>query len=242
VLTLGLWAALALLAYTVKGFGGFGDALVVMPVLAVLYSPRVALGTSALLDLVVGVGFLAVLGFPTGLQLARLRAMAGYMVVGTVVGSLGAALVPRRVLLFLVALVVVVLAVRLLRPSPASSGLPSRVALQVSALLAGVSGGLVGVSGPFLVAGVARLGKAEMRQLLVAIFLVEALVKTVVYAATATIDGQALRLATLAAPAVVVGLVVGAWLHAHASQAQFTRALGFLLLALAAAPLAAALA
>ena len=241
MLTLELWVAAALLAYVVKGFGGFGPALVVMPTLAVLYSPRVALGTSALLDLVVGAGFLAVLGFPTGAQLVRLRAMAGALVVGTVVGSLGAALVPRRVLLFLVAAAVVVLAVRLLR-APAAAKTPSRVGLQVSALLAGLSGGLVGVSGPLLVAGVARLGKAQMRQLLVAVFLVEAVVKTVLYAATATIDARCVHLALLAAPAVVVGLAVGAWLHTRAAQERFTRVLAFLLLALAAAPLVAALA
>ena len=42
MLTLVLWCAAALIAYTFKGFSGFGPALVVVPVLSVLWSPATA--------------------------------------------------------------------------------------------------------------------------------------------------------------------------------------------------------
>lgn len=239
---LAVWFAAALLAYTIKGFSGFGPALVVVPTLSVLYSPRTALGTSAVIDFVVGIGFLVFLGLDRTHVRLLLR-MTGPLVVGTIVGSFAVTLVPRKALLALVGLSVLGLAFGMLRTGrPSVTGPGKSMPLQLSCLLAGLSGGLVGVSGPFIVAGTARFDKSEMRRLLVAVFLVEGIVKIAVYGFTGTINAQSLGLASAAGPAIVCGMVAGVWLHKRVSQEQFIKIIGWLLVIIALQPIAMSLA
>jgi uncharacterized membrane protein YfcA len=238
--TLVLWCTAALIAYTMKGFSGFGPALVVVPVLSVLYSPATALGTSAVIDAVVGGCFLVYLGLSSS-QLKMLSRMLGSLVVGTVIGSASVAFVPRQALLALVGVSVLGLAIQLLRTGKPGLAAPGRqMPLQLSCFLAGLSGGLVGVSGPFMVAGTARFDKAEMRRLLVAVFLVEGIVRIATYAFMGTIEMQSLQLGAIAVPVIVFGMILGIWLHSRVSEKRFITIIAWFLVAVAIQPLASA--
>ncbi|WP_104082762.1 sulfite exporter TauE/SafE family protein [Cryobacterium sp. Y11] len=240
-MTLLVWCTAALIAYTIKGFSGFGPALVVVPVLSVLYSPATALGTSALVDAVVGACFIAYLGLSMA-QLKMLRRMLASLVIGTVIGSMLVAYIPRQILLILVGLSVLGLAIQLLRTGKPGFTVSGRqMPLQLSCFLAGLSGGLVGVSGPFMVAGTARFEKAEMRRLLVAVFLVEGIVRIATYAFMGTIEMQSLELGAIALPAIVLGMVLGIWLHTRVSEKRFITVIAWFLMAVAIQPLASAL-
>jgi len=168
--------------------------------------------------------------------------MAGPLVVGTVVGALTVTLLPGKVLLGVVGLAVLGLAVQLLRTGqPTLTRTGRSIPLTVSCLLAGLSGGLVGMSGPFIVAGTARFDKGEMRRLLVAVFLIEGVVKVVLYTVTGTITVQSLQLTAVGGPAILAGLTVGIWLHRRVSQALFIKVIGWLLVIIAIQPIASAL-
>lgn len=232
-----LWLAAALLAYTIKGFSGFGPALIVLPTLSVLYDARLALAASSIIDVAVGLVLFAIWRFQAE-ERRLLLTICGYVAVGTLAGSLLAGVVPEDALLLLIGVFVVVLAVRLgLRGTTALPTGTVRNSLPVAGVLAGLSGGLVGISGPFLVAGTAHFDKTSMRRVLVGVFLVEGLVKTVVYSLNDVLTPRAFAVSAIAAPTVVAGLILGSWLHHKVSQAAFLRLLALILLVAGLQPL-----
>jgi uncharacterized protein len=81
--------------------------------------------------------------------------------------------------------------------------------------------GLVGISGPFMVAGSARYNKDSMRRLLVVIFFLEGMVKLVVYSINGILVRQSVELSVIAAPGIIAGVLIGAWLHNRVSQPLF---------------------
>jgi uncharacterized protein len=227
--TLLVWLGAALVAYTIKGFSGFGPALIVVPTLSALYSPETALGTSTVID--VAVGFVLLLTWrPTKIEMSLLARLILFISVGTVVGALLAGVLPQEALLLLIGISVLLLAVKLAFSGTTTVptgrwGIPP----WLGGILAGVSGGLVGISGPFMVAGTSRYEKSSMRRLLVVVFLVEGLVKLVVYSLNGILTRQCFDLGFKALPAIIVGLVIGAWLHNRVSQQLFLRVLAGIL-------------
>jgi hypothetical protein len=221
-------------AYFLKGFSGFGPALIFMPVASIVYSPQLALATSAVVDIVVGVGFLVALHYSA--EEKRLIArMTVYVAAGAVVGASLAGVLPTGVLLALIAVFVFVLGVRMLLAAGEhlAAGFVARRSIAVACIAGGVSGGLTGISGPFVVAGAAQLDKGAFRRILVAVFLVESIVKTVVYGATGIPFGQVIALSLAIAPFIAIGLAIGALAHFRVSQRRFFQVTGAVLVALA---------
>jgi len=161
---------------------------------------------------------------------------------GTAAGALLAGVLAREVLLLLIGVTVVLLAVQL--AFSGTTAVPTgrwQLPSWLGGVLAGISGGLVGISGPFMVAGTRNYEKSSMRRLLVAVFLLEGLVKLVVYGVNGILTRQSLELGAVAFPAIVVGLVVGAWLHNRVSQDLFLRILAGILLIAGLEPIITAL-
>ena len=239
--TLLIWLAAALVAYTIKGFSGFGPALIVVPTLSALYSPETALGTSTVIDVAVGI-VLLLTWRPTRGEMSLLAKLGLYITVGTVMGALLAGVLPREALLLLIGISVLLLAVKL--AFSGTTTVPTGrwdLPPWLGGILAGVSGGLVGISGPFMVAGTSRFEKSSMRRLLVVVFLLEGLVKLVVYSLNGILAPQSFELSIKALPAIIVGLVIGAWLHNRVSQQLFLRILAGILFAAGLEPIVAAL-
>jgi hypothetical protein len=134
------------------------------------------------------------------------------------------------VLLLLIGISVLLLAVKLALSG--STAVPTgrwELPPWLGGILAGVSGGLVGISGPFMVAGTSRYEKSSMRRLLVVVFLIEGLVKLVVYSTNGILTSRCFNLSLKAVPAIIAGLVIGAWLHNRVSQQLFLRILAGIL-------------
>jgi len=227
--TLLIWLGAALLAYTIKGFSGFGPALIVVPTVSALYSPETALGTSTVIDVAVGI-VLLLTWRPTRDEMSLLAKLGLSISVGTVMGALLAGVLPREALLLLIGISVLLLAVKLALSG--TTAVPTgrwEIPPWLGGILAGISGGLVGISGPFMVSGTARYEKSSMRRLLVVVFLLEGLVKLIVYSANGILTRQSFDLSFRALPAIVAGLVVGAWLHNRVSQQLFLRILAGIL-------------
>lgn len=223
------------LAYFLKGFSGFGPALVFVPTVSVLLDPELALAGSALIDLVVGAGLLATFRYsPEERRLiARMVvAMAG----GTIMGAALAGAIPPEAILLLIGVAVLGLGIDLaLRPREELPAIhiSGSQRLRAGCFAGGVTGGLVGISGPFVVGAVAGLDKSVFRRVLVAVFLVEQALKLAVYGAVGVWSEQALGLAVVAAPAIGVGLLAGYRLHLRVSQTAFRRVTGAILTLLA---------
>lgn len=233
---LALFAAIVL-AYFLKGFSGFGPALIFVPAVSLVFSPALALSGSAFVDLLVGAGLAGKLR-ATREELRLVARMAAAMGVGTVGGAVLAGLVDTTVLLFLIGATVLFLGVQLLRKpaEPMATPAPGFVTnrLYGACLAGGVTGGLVGISGPFIVAGAASLEKSVFRRVMVVLFLVESALKVPIYALVGIWSEQTLSLALLAGPAVLLGLVLGYRAHLHVDQRRFTLAIGALLVLLGA--------
>ncbi len=226
-----LYAAVVV-AYFLKGFSGFGPALIFVPVVSVIFTPALALSGSAFADLLVGAGLAGTLK-ATRDELRLVARMAVAMGFGTVVGAVLAGLVNTTVLLTLIGATVLLLGLQLIaKPAerlaaPVPGFMTHRV--YAACLAGGVTGGLVGISGPFIVAAAASLEKSVFRRVLVFLFLVESVLKVIVYALVGIWSEQVLNLTLLAGPAILLGLVVGYRAHLHVDQRRFTLAVGALL-------------
>jgi uncharacterized membrane protein YfcA len=220
-------------AYFLKGFSGFGPALIFVPVVSVVFTPALALSGSAFVDLIVGAGLAGALRSSRD-ELRLVGRMAVAMGCGTVAGAVLAGLVDTTVLLTLIGATVLLLGVQLIvRPAErlGSEPVPGFMTHRVYAacLAGGLTGGLVGISGPFIVAAAASLEKSVFRRVLVLLFLVESVIKVVVYALVGIWSEQVLSLTLLAGPAILLGLVLGYRAHLHVDQRRFTLAVGALL-------------
>lgn len=224
--------AAVVVAYFLKGFSGFGPALIFVPVVSVVFSPALALSGSAFVDLLVGAGLAGTLK-ATREELRLVARMAVAMGFGTVAGAVLAGLVDTTVLLTLIGATVLLLGLQLVaRPAerlaaPVPAFMTHRV--YAACLAGGLTGGLVGISGPFIVAAAASLEKSVFRRVLVLLFLVESALKVIVYALVGIWSEQVLSLTLLVAPAILLGLVLGYRAHLHVDQRRFTFAVGALL-------------
>ncbi len=76
--------------------------------------------------------------------------------------------------------------------------------------------------------------KSAIRRMLVAIFLIEGVIKAIIYAGSSVMTEESLKLSAIAVPAIALGLFCGNALHHRVSQKTFVRAVSALLLGLAA--------
>ena len=231
--TLLLTALAVFAAYFLKGFSGFGPALVMIPVFSLLFGPARALATATLIDLGVGFVLLATLRYRPGDGRLILRMSLG-VALGSVLGASLAGVVPRDVVL--AAIGVAVLAMGLLWivwRSPLPPGIAAAAGsrrLWAGCVLGGFTGGLVGISAPFIVvAARLMLDKDAFRRILVAVFLVEGVVKLAVYRSVGIWSADASALALLVCPAVAAGLLVGARSHLRVGERAFSLVVGVLL-------------
>jgi uncharacterized protein len=207
-------AAIVLLAFAVKAATGFGPALVVVSLGSLVVGPVTAVILAAFIDLL---GGLAVAWLDRSRRASVPWApLAAVMAASAVVGGILLPHIPTATLAKAVGAGVLgfglwMLAATVRRrdagpPPPHRSG-PADYGI---AGAAGLAGGLIGVAGPPLILWFgAKLPKAEFRALLVPLFLVTALARVATYGATGQVDGDVLRLALLALPALPLGMVLG---------------------------------
>lgn len=232
-------AALAVgLGQLVKGVTGFGSALVAMPMLVALFGPRDALAV------MVGVDTLTSLVLLPGIwKLIRWRlvlAVSAPLIAGQFVGTSLLFYVPERpVALLLGALVIALGGSIAWRPSPRGWGelddLPPGSGPwlwlgSVAGFTGGCLQGLVGASGPPLVAWARRFYSDRFgRAHLIAVFAVGAvLLWAQLTWRTGGLGASGLRIAACI-PTMLGGSLLGQWLAPRLSRELFGRLVGVLL-------------
>ena len=215
-------AGAAILAGLVRGFSGFGSALVASPSLAALYGPKVAVPVALLLELALAVPLV-----PAVARLVDRHRTAVLCAAATVTVPLGAALlavVDARTLRWVICGLVFV-AIAVLAFGWRYHGRPRTSATAATGALSGLLGGSTGLSGPpvifFELAGTQPI--ANMRAGFIVFFSWVDVVAIVSFAIAGTLDSEVLSLAALLTVPYLAGAAVGTRMFGLASPDFYRR-------------------
>ena len=214
--------AAALVAGAVRGFSGFGSALVLSPSLAALYGARVAVPVALLLELALAGPFV-----PPAARLVDRRRTALLCVAAAVMVPLGAYLlsVVDGVALRWVICALVFAAVAILGFGWRYHGRPHAAATAATGALSGLLGGATGLTGPpvifYELAGSAPIER--MRASFIIFFAWVDIVALVSFAFTGTLGGRPLLIAVALVAPYLAAAGVGARLFGRASETFYRR-------------------
>ena len=212
----------ALLAGAVRGFTGFGSALILSPSLAALYGPQVAVPVALLLEFALAAPFV-----PPAVRLVDRRRTALLCVAAAVTIPLGAYVltaVDARALRWAICAMVLV-AVAIIGSGWRYHGRPHPAATAATGALSGLLGGSTGLSGPpvifYELSGSGPI--ARMRASFMVFFAWVDVVALASFAATGTLRARPLVIA-LALVAPYLGAAgIGARLFGRASETFYRR-------------------
>lgn len=211
-------------AAAVKGTIGFGFPLIAIPLLSTILGPHVAVPVVAIPTLLSNVFLVTRGGFSRAT--APLAMVLVGLVLGTPVGAmLITALDPRAlsVLIGAVALLyALAAALRLTVRVPPAAGMP---AAPVVGLLAGLMGGLTGITSPLLASylHLLRIEKREFVFWITVMFFVGNVVQVGSYARLGFYTGPVLRISLLACLPMVVGTAAGIAMQDRLQPEAFSR-------------------
>jgi len=226
--------ATALLAYFIKGFTGFGPALIMVPVLTLLFDPTTAIMTSTVLDLISG-GILFVSVYRR-LDWKFVGPMSVMLSIGTYFGAallphLDATRLSKIIGAGLLTFIVLLLIQDFVNKKPVFSNQWIHWAGYPVALISGFGGGLLGISGPVLVLYMKFLyDKTYFRDQLIGIFFFCALWRILLYRAfEIPVNIDSVLLLTMLSIGLI-GLWIGTRLHSSIDEQKFNRVVIIILL------------
>ncbi len=214
---------IAVLAGGVRGFSGFGSALIYMPLMSAVYGPPIAAVTFLLVDLITGT-FFSVRALPQ----VQWREIIPLVVPASVTAPLGALALTvmnpihlRWILFFfvLVALVAMVTGWRY-------SGRPRLPITMGVGACAGILGGAVQISGvPILIYWFGSTHSAlVIRANLIVFFTLMSISLGIIYLVKGLITPQVMAIAVFAAPALGLAMQVGSYFFHRTSETVYRRA------------------
>lgn len=230
-------AAAALGAYFLRAASGIGSALILVPLGAIAVGTLDAIVLSAFLDLISGA---IILGLDRRSPVeANWRVLALAMAVGVVAGSLGLRSIPVSYLGKVLGVITVAAAAWFLAGRPGTrvqeqprGDRPRPWAGMAVCLVAGILGGVSGISGPPLAIYFgSRMAKGTFRSVVTRLFMVEAVLRVVLYLAIGLVGWQMVWLLAVSVPAMVLGTFVGNRVFLKLNERWFGALIGLVLLA-----------
>jgi uncharacterized membrane protein YfcA len=213
---------ISVLSGAVRGFSGFGSALIYVPLMSALYGPQTGAATFLLTDFVTGIVFslgvwrLAVWREVIPIALAAILAAQ----FGTLILQYADPVALRWTMAALVLVIVVVLS-----SGWRYHGKPMLLVTIGVGLVAGVLGGAVQISGPpvvlFWLSSMASV--AVVRANFVVFFAVMAAALVVTYLSAGLLTAEVLAIATIVAPLHILAMFAGAKLFHFASELTYRR-------------------
>jgi len=224
--------AISILAGAVRGFSGFGSALIFIPLISAVYGPQIAAATFVTIDLAVGAFFVPRVwrdaDFRQILPLAIAAVTAAQF--GTLILLYADPSTLRWGISVLVGLVVFILA-----SGWRYHGRPVLAVTICVGLLAGLMGGAVQMSGPPII--VYWLGSAAaaavVRANFIVYFTIFSAASVVTYAVRGLLPPDILMLALLIGPLQITAMAIGSRLFYLASEKTYRR-VAYLIVALSA--------
>jgi len=214
--------AIAVLAGVVRGFSGFGSALIYMPLMAAVYEPRVAAVTLLMIDFVSTAPYaLGAFRHCTWREVLPIFLAAS---VGIPFGALALTAVDPTILRWFMALVVLAL-LAVLMSGWHYEGQP-RLPLTIGVgLFSGVGGGAVQIAGPAVI--IYWLGggnpAATVRANLLVYFLLTEIVLIAAYVWQGLFDANLSALSMLLAPPFFIATAAGAYFFHGSSDLLYRR-------------------
>jgi uncharacterized membrane protein YfcA len=225
--------AIAAFAFFVRGFSGFGSALVMTPLLLLLFDLPTTVTISAMMSVVTGFT-LAKRAWPD-VDRRRLRVILTVGVPAILVGSQLLVRVDSKLLARVFGVVIVLFAARMLlalrgdrtrqRAWPDWSG-------YLAGAVSGFMGGAFGTSGPPILIYLENQVETRyaLRATLLAYFFVVDGVRLATYFAVGVVRWQALLIGTLAIPAGIAGGYLGTHVHGKMNERTFRVVIAVMLL------------
>jgi uncharacterized membrane protein YfcA len=225
-------AAVAVIAGMVRGFAGFGAAMVMTPVFSALYGPEVGIVLCMLLEIVVALPLLPRAVKHVDWRVIGLLLLAA--VVGAPLGNLVLTMVPPEPMRWLIS-AIVLSAVAMLASGWRYSGPPRPAATLAAGAVSGFLNGLSGMAGPpiafYYLAGTEAAVK--VRANLTTYFVFVDLIALSLFFGRDLVGAHTAVQSVFLAPAVILGGLVGERLFPLASEGFYRRLALVLLVAVA---------
>lgn len=226
---------ITLLAYSIKGLTGFGPALIIVPFFTAIIGVQYALPASAIFDAVAGLLLLITVYKKISWKFCLPLMLT--MAIGSFIGANAVFWVPRGLIIILIGVSILSFAIYLWiqQPRKQLKGNTENKKVLTGAAIAGffggISGGLIGMSGPILVVYLKYFfPKDFFRNQLIVIFLAENLVRTFIYYKGGLLGFQESKFLFLCLPVLILGLWIGNILHMHISEKLFNRVVSLILI------------
>jgi uncharacterized protein len=230
--TLAFASACVFVAGVVRGFSGFGFALLSIASVSMVLPPAVVVPAMWLLDFIAGLNLLP--GIIRQIHWRSIAILTGAAVVATPIGVYALATAPSAIMRIGLAIFVMASALALLSGFQLKR-MPSTAETAATGIAAGLLNGAFGIGGPpvilfFLGSPLAlEAGRASI----IAAFLIMDLTGIPSLLAFGLITVDALKLLAACLPALIVGIVVGSRLVGRLDERRVRQALLMLLIAMA---------
>lgn len=247
---------IVLAAFAVRGLTGFGSGPVMVPLMLMFLDIRIAVPTAALTAVITGVFLLFTFNTRRWVRKDILLTVMPPYIVGSLLGTYVLASFKSDVLKIAFAIFIGLYALKMLWDNRGAQYNTVGGALSTNkgttlarervkeigahwGVLAGFAGGLTGglfaSGGPPVVMYLVRKvsNKSAFRATMVFMFLLLDSWRAALYAFTGLLSGPVLQLSIFLLPALLVGNVMGSFLHSRVNQRVFTQIVGLVLLALA---------
>ena len=231
---LALAAVIVFAAYFLKGFTGFGPALVSVSLLSLFMDIRFVVPAVLLFDLLSGVVLMPKVHRDVNWRAFTVLVVGllGGAAIGTYLLATWSPFFLKRVL----GVLVVLFSIRLLFFPKSELVLPKRTEDAGGfgiGWVAGVFGGLFGTNGPPMIIYLAHVlkGKAVLRATLIALFFADTIFRTGLYAYAGLLNLEIVKFFGLMALPLVAGIFAGNHMHLKVSEEFFRKSVGVVLLA-----------
>jgi uncharacterized membrane protein YfcA len=224
-----------LLAYSIKGLTGFGPALIIVPFFTAIIGVQYALPASALFDAIAGL--LLLIAVYKKIYWKFCLPLMITMAVGSFIGANAVFWVSPDLISILIGIFIFIFAIYLWIEQPQNDlnrnteNQKILTGAAIAGFFAGISGGLIGMSGPILVIYLKHFfSKDFFRNQLIVIFLAENLVRTSIYYKGGLLTFQESKFLFVCLPALILGLWIGNILHIRISEKLFNRVVSLILI------------
>jgi uncharacterized membrane protein YfcA len=223
--------AIAVIAGLVRGFSGFGSALIYMPLISVLYGPKVAAPTLLLIDTICSLPFTVHAAPQSNPREVAWVSLAGFVFLP--IGVMALVYIDAILLRwFIVALVL--LALVALISGWRYHGRPTVPASLATGAIAGFGGGAVQIAAPpLLIIWLSGANNAAtVRANIMVYFVPQALLAMVMYYWSALFTGETIVLSILLGMPFAVAMTAGVYSF-HGSSEMLYRRVAYVIIALA---------
>lgn len=227
-------AGIAMAALFVRGFTGFGSALIMTPLLLFFFDIKTTVVATAIVEILGS--FWVTVQAREDIDGSHLRKILPVALLGMLAGWLTLINIESAILKRVFGILTVFFALRMMitlrRPASQRKPWPPAIGYLAGAM-SGLLGGLFGTAGPPIVVFLENqpTTKAVLRATLLAYFLVIDVLRMIPYAFSQLVTFQVIEMSAVMFPASLVGAYLGRKLQARVSESAFRLGVGALLLA-----------